>query len=80
MQVTIRPLAKADLAEADRIFRLAFGTFLSLPDPMSFAGAGDYVRSRWLADPSAAFGAYSGGDLVGSSFRPTGGASACSGP
>lgn len=80
MQVTIRPLAKADLAEADRIFRLAFGTFVSLPDPMSFAGTADYVRSRWLADPSAAFGAYNGDDLVGSSFSANWGSFGVFGP
>ena len=28
MSATVRPLRESDLAEADRIFRLAFGTFL----------------------------------------------------
>ena len=31
--VSIRPLKENELEEADRIFRLAFGTFLGLPDP-----------------------------------------------
>ncbi len=33
--------------------RLAFGTFLGLPDPMAFMGNGDYARSRWRTDPAA---------------------------
>ena len=68
MNVTVGPLEKKDLPEADRIFRVAFGTFVGLPDPMAFAGDADLVTTRWLADPSAALGAYRGGELVGSNF------------
>ena len=66
--VTIRPVEEADLGEADRIMRLAFGTFLGLPDPGSFMGDADYVRTRWAADPTAALAAESGGRLVGTNF------------
>src|SRR5579872_3390994 len=66
--VTIRPLREQDLPAADRIMRLAFGTFLGLPDPLKFMGDADYVRTRWLADPSAAFGAELAGELVGTNF------------
>jgi hypothetical protein len=31
IDVSIEDLGEEDLAEADRIFRLAFGTFLGLP-------------------------------------------------
>ena len=48
--------------------RLAFGTFLGLPDPMDFMGDAGYVRGRWQANPSAAFGADADGELVGSNF------------
>ena len=68
MQISIQPLQASDLPEADRIFRLAFGTFLGLPDPLAFAGDADYVRTRWRAAPDAAFGAYADGVLVGSNF------------
>src|SRR5690242_2241329 len=68
MQILIQPLQSADLPEADRIFRLAFGTFLGLPDPLAFAGDADYVRTRWRAAPDAALGAYADGVLVGSNF------------
>ena len=64
----VRPLREGDLAEADRIMRLAFGTFLGLPDPAGFMGDADYVRSRWAADPAAALAAEADGRLVGSNF------------
>ena len=57
MKIMIHQLRDNDLAEADRIFRLAFGTFFGLPDPMSFAGDADYIRTRYYADPSSAYGA-----------------------
>ena len=68
MNLSIRPLDKHDLSEADRIFRLAFGTFLGLPDPMSFMGDADFVRTRWVSDSAAALGAYIDDALVGSNF------------
>src|SRR5262245_51480916 len=68
MEITVRPLREADLPAADRIFRLAFGTFLGLPEPARFGGDTDYVRSRWLADPTAAFAAELHGEVVGSNF------------
>jgi hypothetical protein len=49
-QATVRPLDENDLPHADRIFRLAFGTFIGLPDPTQFYASADYVRTRWLAD------------------------------
>jgi GNAT superfamily N-acetyltransferase len=48
--------------------RLAFGTFLGLPDPLKFMGDADYVRTRWPVDPSAVFGADLSGELVGTNF------------
>lgn len=66
--VTIRQLREEDLPVADRILRLAFGTFLGLPDPLKFMGDADYVRTRWQADPRAVLGAEMGGELVGTNF------------
>jgi GNAT superfamily N-acetyltransferase len=66
--VSIHPLSENDLPEADRIMRLAFGTFLGLPDPSGFLGDAAYVRTRWLADPATAFAAYVKDELVGSNF------------
>jgi GNAT superfamily N-acetyltransferase len=67
-KVAIHALELKHLAAADRIFRLAFGTFLGLPDPMQFYGDSDFVRSRWRADPKAVLGAEMEGELVGSNF------------
>jgi GNAT superfamily N-acetyltransferase len=66
--VVVRGLQEGELAEADRIMRLAFGTFLGLPDPMAFMGDADYVRTRWAADPTVALAAELDGRLVGSNF------------
>ena len=68
MNILVRPLRAPDLPSADRIFRLAFGTFNGLPDPLQHGGDSDKIRTRWLADPGAAFGAEVDGVLVGSNF------------
>ncbi|WP_239567297.1 GNAT family N-acetyltransferase [Streptomyces sp. G44] len=65
---SVRPLAEADLDRADEIFRVAFGTFFGAPEPETFFGAADYVRTRWAADPHAAFAAAVEGEVVGSNF------------
>ncbi len=68
MKVIVRPMREEDLDEADRIVRLAFGTFLGLPDPMKFMGDADYVHTRYRADPPAALTAEVDGRVVGSNF------------
>jgi GNAT superfamily N-acetyltransferase len=66
--VTVRPMVETDHTNADRVFRVAFGTFLGLPDPSIFHGDGDYVRGRWAATPEAALTAEIDEQLVGSNF------------
>ena len=78
--ISVRSLQENDLSAADHIMRLAFGTFLGLPEPAAFMGDADYVRSRWRADPSAAFGAEAGGELVGSNFATNWGSVGFFGP
>lgn len=68
MIITVRPLQEPDLPLADHIFRLAFGTFNGLADPLEHGGDSDKIRTRWLADPAAAFGAEVEGELAGSNF------------
>ncbi|MDQ0819556.1 GNAT superfamily N-acetyltransferase [Arthrobacter sp. V4I6] len=63
--VSVRPLRGADLDRADEILRAAFGTYLGVPDPF---GTIDYIRTRFAADPHAAFAATVDGELVGSNF------------
>jgi GNAT superfamily N-acetyltransferase len=68
MEFYVQPMVEADLEAADHVMRLAFGTFLKLPDPLQFMGDADYVCTRWRADPSAAFCAKAEGVIVGSVF------------
>ena len=46
MKIAVRPLVESDLAAADRVFRLAFGTEFGLPEPMAFRGDSDLVKTR----------------------------------
>src|SRR5437764_3136088 len=78
--IIVRPLQESDLPAADYIMRLAFGTFLGLPEPTAFMGDASYVRTRWFADPSAAFAAQVGAELVGSNFATNWGSVGFFGP
>jgi len=64
----IRLLQEKDIPQAQRVVRVAFGTLLRVPDPENFAADMDYVRTRWLADASAAFVADVDGQIVGSNL------------
>src|SRR5919108_1187820 len=64
----VRPLEEHDLDEADRIMRIAFGTYLKVPNPIEVFGDGDWVHTRYHADPGAAFCAELDGQVVGSNF------------
>ena len=68
MEPIIRELRETDLKEADRIFRLSFGTFLGLSDPMTFAGDADYITTRFIMDPSLSLAASVNEKIVGSNF------------
>jgi GNAT superfamily N-acetyltransferase len=78
--IIVRPLRETELSTADSIMRLAFGTFIGLPDPMAFMGDAAYVRNRWLANPHAAFAAESAGELIGSNFATNWGSIGFFGP
>jgi GNAT superfamily N-acetyltransferase len=66
--VVVRLLEPRDLDEADRVTRLAFGTFLGVPDPLAVFGDAQLVRTRFAAAPSWAFAAELDGQIVGSNF------------
>ena len=68
MKVKVRQLEQGDLQRADLIMRLAFGTFIGVPEPEKFGEGEDHVKTRWITDPSAAFAAEVDGKLVGSNF------------
>ncbi|MGH2347126.1 MAG: GNAT family N-acetyltransferase [Chloroflexota bacterium] len=78
--VTIRQLRQEDLASADRVFRLAFGTFLGLPDPEQFGADFAQIASRWTADPTRVFAAEADGRLVGTSVASNWGSVGFLGP
>ncbi|MBW4643870.1 MAG: GNAT family N-acetyltransferase [Goleter apudmare HA4340-LM2] len=68
MNVSIRLLQAHELATADYVFRLAFGTLLGLPQPTEFAGDAAYIHHRWQTEPNAAFMAEVDGKLIGSNL------------
>jgi len=78
--IEIRLMRQSDIPQADRIMRLAFGTFLGLPDPLSFMGDAGYVKTRYIANPSAALAAEVDGKLVGSNFAMNWGSVGIFGP
>jgi GNAT superfamily N-acetyltransferase len=80
MNLAIHPLAEADLPAADRIYRLAFGTYLGLPDPTTFSHGRDLIRPRFVADPECVLGAYLDGELAGSNALTNWGSFAFFGP
>lgn len=80
MNVSIRLLQEHELSTADHIFRLAFGTFIQLPNPTDFGGDANYIQTRWQVDPTAAFAAEVDGKLVGSNLAINWGSVGCFGP
>lgn len=66
--ITVRTMRESDIAEATRIFRLAFGTFLGLPEPTSFAPGREYIATRFHAYPDAALTAEDNGRIIGSNM------------
>jgi len=64
--IKIGPLRESELEEADRIFRVAFATFLGLPDPLDFMGDRHLMRPRWRSSHVRVIAAREGGRLIGS--------------
>jgi predicted N-acetyltransferase YhbS len=65
-ELIVRPMIAGDLAEATRIYRLAFGTFLGAPDPARFRLDIRALETRFATDPGTAFVAERHGRLLGS--------------
>jgi GNAT superfamily N-acetyltransferase len=68
MIVEVGPMADTEVESADRIFRLAFGTFLGLPDPVKAFGDADSIRTRRNARNTVALAARKDGVLVASNI------------
>ena len=67
-EIVVRALLRDDLDEADRVFRVAFGTFMGVAEPEKLYGDAEHVRSRWRAAPEGAFAATRDGEVIGSVF------------
>lgn len=65
LRVQIGALKEQELDEADRIMRTAFGTFLGLAEPGSFAGDRQFVRARWGSKHIQWLAAREGKRLIG---------------
>lgn len=68
MDFKIAPLTQADLEQADRVFRIAFGTRNGLTDPLEFDGDAARIRTRSLSSHVIALGAWHNEVLVASSI------------
>lgn len=73
-------LKKGELEEAERIVRMAFGTFLGLPNPLDFMGDRSFVASRWSSPHTKVIAARAGGRLIGSNVVTRWGAFGFFGP
>lgn len=67
-EVTVRPMLEDDVAEARKIFSLAFGTYIGVDDPSAFGADRDYIGTRRKTNPTAAFVAEVDKEVVGSNF------------
>lgn len=66
LPIKVGPLKQSELAEAGRIVRLAFGTFLGVPDPLDFMGDRDLMTPRWRSSNVKVIAARDGSRLIGS--------------
>jgi GNAT superfamily N-acetyltransferase len=64
--IKVGPLKQSEVGEADRIVRLAFGTFLGLPNPLDFMGDRNFIASRWGSPHVRMIAARDAGRLIGS--------------
>jgi GNAT superfamily N-acetyltransferase len=63
--IEVAPLKQSELEEAGRIVRVAFGTFLGLPNSSDFMGDRDLMTPRWRSPHVKVIAAREGGRLIG---------------
>jgi GNAT superfamily N-acetyltransferase len=78
--IKIGALKRSEIEEADRIVRLAFGTFLGAPNPEEFMGDRHFVEPRWRSPHVKAIAARENGRLIGSNIITRWGAFGFFGP
>jgi GNAT superfamily N-acetyltransferase len=65
-EITVGLLKKEEVEEADRILRLAFGTFLGVANPLDIMGDRHFLRPRWRSSHVKVLAARDDGRLIGS--------------
>lgn len=78
--IQVGPLKQSELEEAGRIVRLAFGTFLGLPNPLDFMGDRNLVTPRWHSTHVKVIAARQSGRLLGTNVATRWGSFAFFGP
>lgn len=66
--IQITPLKESEIEEADRICRLAFGTFLGVPNPLEIFGDRSFIAPRWRSPNTKVLAARDNGRLIGSNI------------
>lgn len=79
-RIKIGPLKANEVAEAGRIVRLAFGTFLGAPNPNEFMGDRDMMTPRFRSTHVKVVAARENGRLIGSNVATRWGSFAFFGP
>ena len=64
MTLKTAPLTPADIDQADRVFRIAFGTRNGLANPIQFDGDAARIRTRCLSRHVIALGCWDNGSLI----------------
>jgi GNAT superfamily N-acetyltransferase len=79
-QIQIGALREDELEQAGHIVRLAFGTFLGLPNPLEFMGDRDFLSPRWRSRNARVLAAREDGKLIGTNVATRWGSFAFFGP
>lgn len=65
MSVAVRPLEERDIEAAEKVRRLAFGTYFGLPDPLAFSGSARPITLRRRLWPDGALVAEKDDAIIG---------------
>ena len=80
LKVKVGPLKASEIEEAGRVVRLAFGTFIRMPNPLEFMGDRDFIGPRFRAKHVKILAAREQGRLIGSNVVTRWGAFGFFGP
>lgn len=78
--IRVGPLREEELEAASRVMRIAFGTFLGLPNPLDFMGDRDFIAPRWRARNTVVLASRDQGKLIGVNVATRWGSFAFFGP